>query len=493
MTTDESIGATQRARLPAIVGLSLVAWAALIAAATLRGNPMREVIKLQAPPLIASVDHHVQASTWLVLALGLALAGLVPRLCGRLGWRRVLVLTVLVALGWGLALASIRGADRLEAGLEGPYEYPAVVVQVDEVGVRQFIDTFTDPDVLAAYPVHVEGHPIGSALLFVGLDRIGLGGLGPAAALMILAGAATVPAVLLAVREVADEGRARQAAPFVAMAPALIWMVTSADALFTSVAAWAIALLVLATSSDRSLRRREVLAVAGGAVFGLGLHLSYGLAPLILVPVFVIVLRRRWDVLAWAALGGGVVTGVFTVAGFWWFDGLAATRVRYGVGIARLRPYSYFVPLGNPAAFAVTLGPAVAVAIATVRDRRLWILTGAMLATVLVANLSGLSKGEVDRIWLPFVPWVVLLCGGLADVGRSRPIALRRGAPGTAHVDDPGGSEPVGGASDRPDLGELAIDGPAPVTMRWSTLAGAMLVLQVIAAVTIESLILTPW
>ena len=30
------------------------------------------------------------------------------------------------------------------------------------------------------------------------------------------------------------------------------------------------------------------------------------------------------------------------------------------------------------------------------------------MAGVVVADLSGLSKGEVERIWLPFVPWVTV-------------------------------------------------------------------------------------
>jgi hypothetical protein len=26
---------------------------------------------------------------------------------------------------------------------------------------------------------------------------------------------------------------------------------------------------------------------------------------------------------------------------------------------------------------------------------------------MMLANLSGMSKGEVERIWLPFMPWLV--------------------------------------------------------------------------------------
>ncbi|MGL4177931.1 MAG: hypothetical protein ACRCSN_17875, partial [Dermatophilaceae bacterium] len=35
-------------------------------------------------------------------------------------------------------------------------------------------------------------------------------------------------------------------------------------------------------------------------------------------------------------------------------------------------------------------------------------LVVAALGTVLVADLSLMSKAEVERIWLPFVPWLLL-------------------------------------------------------------------------------------
>ena len=37
-------------------------------------------------------------------------------------------------------------------------------------------------------------------------------------------------------------------------------------------------------------------------------------------------------------------------------------------------------------------------------------LVGAAAATVAVADLSRMSKAEVERIWLPFVPWLLLSC-----------------------------------------------------------------------------------
>ncbi|CAN5703471.1 hypothetical protein BH10ACT1_BH10ACT1_23160 [soil metagenome] len=427
----------------------LLSWAALVASASLVAVPFRTDWKVKAPPLTGAVDWPFLPMVAVALVVGLGLAVRLPGWCARLSWRRMLVVVALVALGWGSALALVRGPSGLDRGLDGPFEYPAVVDQVDRIGVDRFAETFTDPEVLRSYPVHVEGHPLGAALLFVGLDRIGLGGAAAAAAFLVLAGATTAPAVLLAVREVAGERQARRAAPFLVLGPLAIWMVSSADALYAAVGAWAVALLVLATGARTPVRRLG-LAVAGGLVFGLGIHLSYGLAPLVLVPVAVVVVRRRWSVLAGAALGGAAVVGAAAAAGFWWLDGLAATHVRYLAGVAPSRPFAYFAPLGNPAAFAVTVGPVVAVALVRVRDRRLWLLAGAALAAVVVADVTGLSKGEVERIWLPFAPWLLVLAAGLS-----------------ASTDEPAAA--------------------------WWTGAVSLLGLQVVVAVLAESVVKTLW
>ena len=36
----------------------------------------------------------------------------------------------------------------------------------------------------------------------------------------------------------------------------------------------------------------------------------------------------------------------------------------------------------------------------------LLLLVGAAVVVVAVADASGMSKAEVERIWLPFVPWL---------------------------------------------------------------------------------------
>jgi len=253
-------------------------------------------------------------------------------------------------------------------------------------------------------------------LLFSGLDRVGLGGSGWAAALCIAGGAAAIPAVLTAVREVAGEEMARRATPFLVLTPAAIWIATSADAFFMGVSGWAVALVVLATGRDG--RRCDAYALAGGLLFGAAAFLSYGLVLLAVVPAVVAWQRRRLRPLALAIVGAAPVFLGFLAAGFWWVAGLLATRERYFAGVGGRRPYLDFL-VANAACLAIVLGPALAVALARVRDRKLWLLVGGTMVVVGAAMISGMSKGEVERIWLPFAIWL-LPAGAVLAASRVR-------------------------------------------------------------------------
>ena len=448
------------------IAVASLAWVALVAVARARGVDRAGEWKVLAVPLMGTWDPAPVLPVLSVAVLGAVLVAWLPGWCRSVPWRRLLLGAALVAAGWGLALALVRGPSSLDESMANQNEYVAVVHRVEAIGLGRFVETFTDPVVLERYPIHVEGHPLGATLVFVGLDRVGLGGPEAATAFLLAASAVVAPAVLVAARALADEAAARRAAPFLALAPAAIWMVTSADALFAAVGAVAVAAVVVAACRAPGWASAAA-AVAGGALFGVGVELSYGLVPLALVPTVVAVARRRWDVLALAALGGGAVVGAAGLAGFWWPDGLAATRVRYEAGIASRRSFPYFALLGNPAAFALAVGPAAAagaaVALAGRRrlgaaDRRLGLLVGGAVAAVAAADLSGLSKAEVERIWLPFAPWVVLAAAWL---------------PTSRAAELPGSHGP-----DRPD--RLA---PASV----------LLAAQVVVAVAVTSFVRTPW
>jgi hypothetical protein len=151
-------------------------------------------------------------------------------------------------------------------------------------------------------------------------------------------------------------------------------------------------------------------------VLGAGLLLTFGAAPVLAIPVGVQLVARRPRAALGVLAGAAAVLGVVAVAtGFWWLDGLHATRQAYAAGVASERPNAYFALVGNPGALALATGPAVAVGLLVAarrwRDRasRLPLL---MLVVVVAANLSLLSKGEVERIWLLFVPMLALAAPG---------------------------------------------------------------------------------
>lgn len=118
---------------------------------------------------------------------------------------------------------------------------------------------------------------------------------------------------------------------------------------------------------------------------------------------------------AWAAAGAAVVVAVFTVAGFDWLAGYHLVVERYYQGIAADRPYTYWVWANLAVVLAVAAGPAATAvlrrAALTIRPRDPHRTAGALLtcaaaAAILAADLSGYSKAEVERIWLPFTVWL---------------------------------------------------------------------------------------
>jgi hypothetical protein len=176
-------------------------------------------------------------------------------------------------------------------------------------------------------------------------------------------------------------------------------------------------------------------AFGSGLLFGGCLYLSYGLTLAGVFPAAVLLLTRRvWPVLP-AVAGVAVVVAAFTGAGFWWWSGYRLTRLLYAQPLqfgSADRSYGYWV-WAAPAAFAVTLGPAVLAGVrraltglgsavsrspgrGDVPDgaagaRVLGVLAGAALLAVAAADLSGLSRGETERIWLPFAMWLLPAAG----------------------------------------------------------------------------------
>ncbi|MBL8775237.1 MAG: hypothetical protein JNK12_04880 [Acidimicrobiales bacterium] len=407
---------------PAIVGIG--AWLLLVlvarawALAIVRDQGF-EALRLGAAPLVGRGDFLVAPMTLVGLAVGVAAVALAPHLV-RLRWRALLVAVLVGAVVWPVAVNLSRGPEALTAPLtRAGDEYLPDVGEVDAAGgPRAFLQDF--PERIDDYNVHVRSHPPGFLLLLWALDGLGLGGAGWAAALCILGGALAAPAVLVATRDVAGEQWARAAAPFVAVSPAALWVATTADALYAGVGAVGVTTLILA--SRRPGRTAAPFALAGGVLLGACALLSYGLGLLWLVPLPVLLHRRRPRVLVIALASAAAVVGVFALAGFDYLAAFEVTRREVAESVQRTRPYVFSL-VSNAAALALAAGPAVIVGLVALRDRQVWRVVGGALAAVALAALVGLSKGEVERIWLAFTVWL-LAAGGVA-VRRWGPASLR--------------------------------------------------------------------
>jgi len=406
-------------RVPARVSTRrvLIAWSALIVVAFVWGRILvltRHDLFLGTPPFWSR--SHLHASLRVVPAV--VLSGLIirygPQAARTWSWRAVLATTTIASTVWAVAMAYVDSPHALTA-LFAIQRFDYLQTAAGIHSIHTYLSQFVDK--IATYNQNTIGHPPAMVVIEWVMLRVGFATPGWNAALAIAGGVTAGIAALVAYRDVAGEDAARGAAPFLALVPAVLWWQT-ADALFAGVSATAVMLIVLASSRDG--RRADLYALAGGLLFGLTLFLSYGLALIALLPIAVCWSRRRPRPLLLAAVGIMPFFVGFAAMGFSWFAGLAATRHEYWIGAASQRPYSYFL-LADLAVLAIATGPAVAVALTRLRDRQAWLLVGAVLAVVALADLSGMSKGEVERIWLPFVPWAVLATSALA-VG---PRALR--------------------------------------------------------------------
>ena len=278
-------------------------------------------------------------------------------------------------------------------------------------------DNLPDDIPNANWPVHIAGHPPGALVFFVALARMGLGSGFQAGIVVTLFAASTALAVMVTLRALGAESVARKAAPFLVFGPAAVWQCVSADAMFASVAAWGIAALAVAAA-----RRSIAWSVVAGLLLGYAVMLSYGLPLMGLLAVAVLVVARTWRPLPWAVAGALVVVGVFTAYGFHYWDALPALHERQYEGVAKNRPPTYWW-WGNLAALAFSAGPLAYAGVAALWSRTdetlaepdatrvvRW-LAGAAVLMVAAADVSGASKGEVERIWLPFVPWLLITCG----------------------------------------------------------------------------------
>jgi hypothetical protein len=408
--------ATTRARAPWVgLGLALLLVATAFAVPPLAdwqvwARAPRSVVDHEVPPLHGWWDPELLGPGTLP-AISIALLGwwFGPGLAQRLSWRRLLLVSYVVGLAWLLALAFVDGTDGISRAIGSRYEYlPSARAVTDVHALLQGYVDRIPIDAPNAWPTHPAGHPPGALLDFVLLVRLGLGGSFAAGMVVTVLAASTAVAVLVTLRALGAEAMARRAAPFLVLTPAAVFMAVSADALFGAIAAWGLACLALAASTSGA--RLVGWSVLAGLLLGWCVMSSYGLPLLGILAVTVLVLARSWRPLPIVAAAALAVVLAFAAYGFAWWEAFPVLRERYWDGIAADRPASYWL-WGNLAALVVCAGPVLGAGLAVVRrgsDRVVTLLATAAVLSVVAADASQMSKAEVERIWLPFVPWLLL-------------------------------------------------------------------------------------
>ena len=411
--------------------LSAAAAVVLVGAAIIVPQVTGEDVMVNWPPLHADWDPRVGVLTIPAVVLGILLVLGLPPLVARTSWRGTLVIAYAATWAWTMAVALTEGTEGLSRTPERKGEYVYDAVRVDDVG--QMLRTFVDRipmDAADNWHTHVAGHPPGALLFFVLIDRLGITDPFWIGVVMVTIGSSAIVAVLLTLNVLASENLARRALPWIVLAPMVVYMGVNGDAVFTAVAAWGLCLLAVAT---RVPRHRVWAGIGAGLLLGLCVYLSYGLVLLGILALAVLWLGRSWRALPWALGGALAVAAVFTALGFAWWEAYPVLRERYYDGIASDRAYWYWV-WADVAAWTFTVGLAVWAAFpralralrgwrrpddapevtddgsASSRDRTVLAgLAAAALLTILAATLSGMSKAEVERIWMPFTIWVVAL------------------------------------------------------------------------------------
>jgi len=280
-------------------------------------------------------------------------------------------------------------------------------------GVHFYVSRF--PYLIPVLPIHVKGNSPGP---LVALHLLGIHTPQALAALCVGLGSLTAPLAYDLGRTVGGEERGRLAGVLTAFSPALlVWGFTSVDYAFASLGLAAACLLV---------RRRPAAQASGALLAAFATFFSW---LLFAIPAWaaIVVLRRegpRRALTVVAVCAVALVAVYVALAVALGYDPIAtadATGAAYRHGIARMRPYSYWL-FASPAAWWLGLGIPIAwlaVRAAALRDAT----AVALFAVIVVSAVLGLTKAETERIWLPFVPLACVAASALLPA-RRLPVVL---------------------------------------------------------------------
>jgi len=365
-------------------------------------------------PFYVFFDPHL-ASGWAAAALPVVAAVVVAMLAlhtAPVAWPARVAAAAGLAAVLALAVAALAGGPQAWAApFDYAGEYPAGAGRVG--AIPTFLREF--PARVPDLPSHATGHPAGAMVVYALLARAWPGLAAAALATVMLGSLGAVAAGGLARDELGEQGGRLALALWVLAPGVVLYLATSADAVFAAV------LGAAALAAHRGLVRRSAhWTVAGGILLWAASMLTYA-AVLLLVFLGVRALGRplgdRAWVLRWAAGTGLVVValagGLWLAAGYDVPAAVLAVHDAYQAAPGSAgRSLVHWLP-GDLLAFGGMLGvPLLAAlaarAVAVVRERAWTSVDAAALATLLAAASWGFTKGEVERIFQFLVPLVLV-------------------------------------------------------------------------------------
>ncbi|HEU0130002.1 MAG TPA: hypothetical protein VFQ85_03300 [Mycobacteriales bacterium] len=404
-------------------------WLLLVAGGiglTLLARRLHLRVGVPGAPFTGEYRFKVEVGT--VLAPGVAIAVLAAVRAGvaeRLGWRRLLLASYGAALAWSLALAVVDGGNGLAFPIANGDEYlrdlPAA--GADPVAfVRHFVES------TGHYSVATRTHPPAPVLLLWLLRKLGVARPSTIGVVVTALGCVTVPAVAVAMRSLCGEAAARRLLPALVLAPYAVWVAVSMDGVTAALCAVSVALGVVGSEPGR----RPWWALASGLVLGVAALFSYAVGWIAATLLVVCFVRRRALAIAFVGAGALVPLALARLAGFVWPDGLTAAQADWSVRVGPHRSWALWALL-DLVVLVIACGPHVVTAARRVRRTPGWPFLVGALVGVGFAIASGLARGEVERSWLPFFPWLLVPVTGTDDDGEpARPslvlLALGAGA-----------------------------------------------------------------
>ena len=343
-------------------------------------------------PFVRAWHVHLTVADAVAAAVAtfVVLGGL-RRWADRIAWPYLLLGAFLVSAAWTVSLA-LAGTGGL-AGRSVPGGITDAAAAIGH-SPGAYLRSATQPG--------AEGLPRGATLVVWGLQHLGLDTAAGVGLALTLAGCLSVPLVLIAVRSLCHEPAARRLAPVLAVAPYAIWMAGSIDGVVLALTAGAIACGTVGSEPNRT----PAWAAAAGFLLGVASLVSY-VAWLLAAGVVITYFVRRRPL-------PNLITGVaFLVplfgaqlAGFVWSSGFTAARAQVSGASPRQSLPAWL--LVDVLAVLAVCGPALVASARKIRRTPGWpFLLGAGIGLGF-AVATGLSRGDAERVLLPFLPWLLV-------------------------------------------------------------------------------------